>query len=164
MRQLNLKLVTLACAALAATASTPGFTPPGTVPSFLRTAYYPIAGAAMVALADVNHDGFVDILTANANNGASVLLGNGDGTFQPARTFLPTGNFNLIVSGDFDGDGNLDFAVTNYSTSTTVSVMLGNGDGTFHAAPDILTGGMGISSLLAADFNNDGKIDRKSVV
>ena len=151
--------MTLACAALAATASTPGFTPPGTVPSFLRTAYYPIAGAAMVALADVNHDGFVDILTANANNGASVLLGNGDGTFQPARTFLPTGNFNLIVSGDFDGDGNLDFAVTNYSTSTTVSVMLGNGDGTFHAAPDIVTGGTGISSLLASDFNNDGKTD-----
>ena len=120
----------------------------------------------MVVVADVNRDGILDLLTANggnaAANGVSLLLGNGDGTFQAPRSFLPGTSPNMIVSGDFNGDGNVDFAVTNtasFQSSTTVNVMLGNGDGTFLAAPDILTGGLGVSSLAAVDFNNDGKTD-----
>ncbi len=60
-----------------------------------------------------------------------MLLGNGDGTFQPQVTYavgtIPT----AIVAGDFNGDGHLDLAVANRQRSDTVSVLLGNGDGTF---------------------------------
>ena len=60
----------------------------------------------------------------------SVLLGNGDGTFQAGgelrRGLMPAS----VAVGDFNGDGKPDLAVTN-SGSASVSVLLGNGDGTF---------------------------------
>ena len=60
----------------------------------------------------------------------SVLLGNGDGTFQDQKTY-PVGNGPVaIVAGDFNGDGRTDLAVAN-ADSNDVSVLLGNGDGTF---------------------------------
>ncbi len=62
-----------------------------------------------------------------------MLLGNGDGTFQPALDYA-VGIFPIgVVTGDFNGDGILDLAVTN-AGSNTVSVLLGNGDGTFQSA------------------------------
>jgi len=72
---------------------------------------------------------------ANAGtNNISVLLGNGDGTFQAARTF-PVGNrLEFVAVGDFNGDGKLDVAVASYNTNT-VGVLLGNGDGTFRRRP-----------------------------
>jgi VCBS repeat protein len=60
----------------------------------------------------------------------SVLLGNGDGTFQPAQDFLAGNLPSVVVTGDFDNDGTLDLAVANQITGG-VSVLLGNGDGTF---------------------------------
>ena len=63
-----------------------------------------------------------------------MLLGNGDGTFQPQVTYA-VGSFpDAIVAGDFSGDGRLDLAVVNAGTfdySGSVSVLLGKGDGTF---------------------------------
>src|SRR5439155_463214 len=68
----------------------------------------------------------------------SVLLGNGDGTFQAARTF-PVGNrLEFVAVGDFNGDGKLDVAVASYNTNT-VGVLLGNGDGTFPTPPTAAT-------------------------
>ena len=116
----------------------------------------------MVAVVDVNNDGSPDLVTANGTaGGVSLLLGNGDGTFQAARS-IGAGNPTSIVTGDFNGDGNQDLAVANLtfnSGQTTVSVYLGNGDGTFRQASDIAAGGLSISYLSAADFNNDGKTD-----
>ena len=148
--------------ALTASAATQGFVPPGAVPSFLKAVRYPVPGAVMVAVVDVNHDGSPDLVTANgAAGGVSLLLGNGDGTFQAPRS-IGAGNPTSIVTGDFNGDGNQDLAVANLtfnSGQTLVSVYLGNGDGTFRQAPDIAVGGLSVSNLTTADFNNDGKTD-----
>ena len=65
-----------------------------------------------------------------ASDNVSVLLGNGDGTFQTQKTYaVGYGPYSVAV-GDFNGDGKADLAVANYG-SDNVSVLLGNGDGTF---------------------------------
>src|SRR5205823_3940948 len=86
-----------------------------------------------VAVGDVNGDGKLDLVVANAgSNNVSVLLGNGDGTFQAAKTF-PVGNrLEFVALGDFNGDRKLDLAVASYNTNT-VGVLFGVGDGTFLA-------------------------------
>ena len=61
-----------------------------------------------------------------------MLLGNGDGTFEPQVTYAVGSGPDAIVAGDFTGDGRLDLAVVN-SGDNTVSVLLGNGDGTFQS-------------------------------
>ena len=68
--------------------------------------------------------------TTRHDGTVSVLLGNGDGTFQPQVTYAVGSSPDAIVAGDFTGDGRTDLAVAN-SSDNTVSVLLGNGDGTF---------------------------------
>ena len=69
-------------------------------------------------------------LTQYGDDTMSVLLGNGDGTFQPQVTYAVGTVPDAIVAGDFTGNGHLDLAVANHG-SDNVSVLLGNGDGTF---------------------------------
>ena len=74
----------------------------------------------------------LDLAVANdyRDGTVSVLLGNGDGTFQPSVTERGGVGPDAIVAGDFNGDGRTDLAVAN-TDDNTVSVLLGNGDGTF---------------------------------
>ncbi|MGH9595953.1 MAG: FG-GAP-like repeat-containing protein, partial [Edaphobacter sp.] len=85
-----------------------------------------------VVAGDFNGDGNVDLAVLNSGSKTvSILLGNGDGTFNVLGTTYSTGNGPVaLVTGDFDGDGNLDLAVLN-ATDQTVWVRLGNGNGTF---------------------------------
>jgi hypothetical protein len=70
-----------------------------------------------------------NLVNVNGSGSVSVLLGNGDGTFQAQRTYPVGMTPTSVAVGDF-GNGHLDLAVAN-STSDSVSVLLGNGDGTF---------------------------------
>jgi len=128
--------------------------------------------ALSVAIADFNKDGNLDLAVANqcqdtsCQNGAvSVLLGNGNGTFQPAQSFASAGYYtDSVAVGDFNGDGNPDLALASQCQDSTcqngaVSVLLGNGDGTFQAAQTYNSAGAQADSVVIADVNGDGKTD-----
>ncbi len=113
-----------------------------------------------VDLTDVNGDGIPDMLTANSgDNTVSVLLGNGDGTFQNAEIFL-VGTFpDSVAVADLNGDGIPDFVTANRGGPPyyggTVSVLLGNGDGTFQKALPYPVGTYPLA-VAVADVNGDG--------
>jgi len=114
-----------------------------------------------VATADFNRDGKLDlVVTSSGGNSASVLLGKGDGTFQPPVNYATDYQPAYVSVGDFNGDGKLDLVVAN-SGSNTVSILLGNGDGTFQPAINdtVTPGGVFPWDVEAGDFNEDGKLD-----
>ncbi len=112
------------------------------------------------AAADLNGDGKVDLMTANAaDNSLSVVLGNGDGTFQGQTTFATGASPFAAVVADFNGDGKLDLAAAN-GGANSVSVLLGNGNGAFQLQKTFATPiGAKPISLAVADLNGDGKTD-----
>src|SRR5262249_13520052 len=87
----------------------------------------------------------------------TVLLGNGNGTFQAPRYIPVPGAPDALVDGDFNGDGRLDLAVAAQGTNQ-VTVLLGNGDGTFKSSGSFAAGPDPIS-LVAGDFTGDGRLD-----
>jgi hypothetical protein len=140
---------------------------PGSL-TFLPAVSYYSGGyeAFSVAVADVNGDGKPDLLVTNycvastkcVTGLVGVLLGNGDGTFQPAVTYGSGGSRSVSsVVADVNGDARPDLLVANQFGG--VDVLLGNGDGTFQPA---VTHGSGLkicSSVAVADVNGDGKPD-----
>src|SRR3954468_4919868 len=82
-------------------------------------------------------------------------------SFTPATSFPVGANPQAVVTADFNNDGKLDLATSNYDEATgdgTVSVLLGNGGGSFQPAQTSATGPYPFS-LAAGDFNADGKLD-----
>jgi Bacterial Ig-like domain (group 3)/FG-GAP-like repeat len=131
--------------------------------------------ATAIAVADLNGDGKPDVVVANCsatpsatcddsgNSTVSVLLGNGDGTFQAAAAYGSGGSHaTSIAVADLNGDGKPDLLVANDCQSCangSVGVLLGNGDGTFQPTVTYQSGGSGAISLAIGDLNRDGKVD-----
>src|SRR5262249_43146308 len=89
------------------------------------------------------------------DSGASVFLGNGDGTFQPRVDYsIDLYDSHYVAADDINRDGKPDFIVSNYGT---ISVFLGNGDGTFQTHVDYPAGYS--RPVLIGDFNGDGNPD-----
>jgi hypothetical protein len=137
--------------------------------------YSPIPVRA-IAEGDFNNDGVPDLVTLDDNGntaGVGIMLGNGDGTFGPVAS-ISTFSCTLeggIVTGDFNHDGNLDFAVVSGTAGGdcnfnpgTLSIFLGNGAGGFTLkasyselgppANNEVAGG-----LVTADLRGDGHLD-----
>jgi hypothetical protein len=146
-------------------------------------------GINTIAIADINGDGKPDLLAASPctsldtssecadyDGVVSVLLGNGDGTFQNATGYWSGGQIATSIEvADINGDGHPDIVAVNLCPSgpnnnditsrcqfggySVVGVLLGNGDGTFQPAQDYSSGGYYSISGVLADVNGDGKLD-----
>jgi hypothetical protein len=121
---------------------------------------------------DFNGNGKLDLITSDGGrDDVAFLPGLGNGTFGPA-IYYPLGKSPLtsapdtptgLVTDDFNGDGHLDFAVTD-PVREAVWLFLGNGNGTFQTPINVTGNGfqfgrLNPSQLVAADFNGDGKPD-----
>src|SRR5437868_5971050 len=132
-----------------------------------------------VAVGDFNHDGTPDVALADSDEGninvggVTLLLGNPDGTFQPAVRYSLGANQHAvgIVAADFNNDANLDLVAITGAFSggnNSVQVLMGNGDGSFQAAvaiaPTCTTGCPTNAyifprAIAAGDFDGDGIVD-----
>jgi hypothetical protein len=129
--------------------------------------------ATAAATLDCNGDGFLDVaMNDSQGHDVTVLVGNGNGTFQAPLSFLvsPSGATYAILAVDVNGDGLTDLVVpTEYPA--TLSILRGLGDCQF-AAPDVFPGTgfeAGVASAptflsaAAGDFNNDNLLDFAAV-
>jgi len=140
--------------------------------TFSAAVNYPVSGTAAASglpalgegtfslvTGDFNGDGKEDLATTNSvTNNISVLLGKGDGTFSPARTYPIAGAHSIgiipfaLASGDFNRDGKPDLVS---GGALSVTILLGNGNGGFNAAASYFVG-FDIACVNVADVNGDG--------
>jgi hypothetical protein len=131
--------------------------------------------ADWVVVADLRGNGKLDLVVANCgsvlnnicvgtNGGVGVLLGNGDGTFQPAVSYSQTFGVAAVAAADADMDGKIDLLIaTNCGSGGSytgcVGVLLGKGDGTFATALTYSSGGYSPGAITVGQVNGDGKPD-----
>jgi hypothetical protein len=115
-----------------------------------------------IAAADFNQDGRLDLAIAcqgpqGGPGFVDILIGAGDGTFMPAVQYGAIGQPEGLALGDFNADGFLDLAVSDF-INNELWILNGSADGTFSSGTAYATS-IGPASLVANDFNNDAQTD-----
>lgn len=117
------------------------------------------AGTAATTMVDLNGDGKPDAIIAfsgvNGDTASSTsfeLMNQGNGTFTTGSNGVAAGPFNVIATGDFNGDGKIDIAIS----SGGLQILYNLGGGRFTSGP---TYNIFPSAGVAADFNKDGHLD-----
>ena len=132
----------------------------------------PVPAPTWVTAGSFRHNGILDLVVGEANtNSVAILMGNGDGTFQPARRLVADGIVSYLAIADFNGDGNNDILIARLDAGS-LTVYLGDGTGNFssplfdHGLPsgipppdltDFIEGVPGTFGI--GDFDHDGILD-----
>ncbi len=116
-----------------------------------------------VLVADFNNDGTADLAVLNTDGqghtSISVLIGNGNGTFQPSINFSADFEALSLALADFNHDGKLDLVASgNGDNILSIAVLLGNGNGSFQS-PHLIYVGSQQGGEVTGDFNHDGNVD-----
>ena len=125
----------------------------------LSSSFATLGGNSNV-LADFDGDGNLDLGIASlqvfAGNYLSIHFGDGNGGFGAIQTYFVGDDPTDIVSGDFDGDGDIDIAV---SAITEQDIVLFKNDGSGQFSPSQTIDVGSVSNLLYLDVDNDGDLD-----
>ena len=122
-----------------------------------------------IVTADFNGDGQPDLAVSEpcellppcntqSTGNVKILLGRPDGTFFVASSVAVSNLPTALATGDFNGDGKIDIAVSNYGAAT-VTILLNDGHGKFTAVPSTIPVDLTPTSIAVGDFNRDGKLD-----